>query len=173
MKKLINTVDYKIDVNRLQNDCINILKKYKFNEHNQICFQNTSSEVQDVYEGTGDARLSHCPMYGLLEEDFNYFNFEFNNTIFREIFDTFPHKIGRMRLTKLPSKKCYWMHNDPGMVRYHFAIFTNENCFILYKDHAHYHIPADGICYKMNTDEYHTALNSSNEDRIHLLITGL
>lgn len=173
MSLLIKEIDFSVDIAELQRDCSLILSNYTFNEHNQICFQNTSPDKADVYEGTGDARLSHCPMYGLKEQDFKYFNAEFDKTVFRKIFDTFPYKIGRMRLTKLPPKKCYWMHNDPGMIRFHFAIFTNDNCFILYKNYSHYHIPANGICYKMETEKYHTAINASNEDRIHLLITGL
>ena len=78
-----------------------------------------------------------------------------------------------MRLMKMLPKKAMWMHNDPGMVRYHFAIITNENCFILYRDHGHYHIPNNGMCYYMNTEEYHSAVNASREDRIHLVISGL
>ena len=59
------------------------------------------------------------------------------------------------------------------MVRYHFAVDTNENCFILYRDHKHFHIPGDGVCYEMNTDEYHTVVNASREDRVHLVISGI
>lgn len=169
---LITPTNFDIDVTRLTTDTLKVLEKYPFNNHNQICFQNTSDNF-DVYQGTGDSRLDHCPMYGLEEKDFTFFNPAFANTVFEEIWNTFPFKMGRMRLMKVPAKKCYWMHNDPGMVRYHFAVITNQDCFILYRDHTHVHIPADGICYKMNTDEYHTAVNASREDRIHLVISGL
>lgn len=171
-QNLITPIDFSVDVGRLIADTRAVLAKYPFNNHNQVCFQNTSDSF-DVYQGTGDSRLDHCPMYGLLEEDFTYFNTEFTDTIFWEIFNSFPHKMGRMRLMKVPAKKCYWMHNDPGMVRYHFAVDTNQDCFILYRDHGHYHIPADGVCYRMNTDEHHTAVNASIEDRIHLVISGI
>ena len=168
----IEPIEFSVDINRLILDSKKVLSKYPFNDHNQVCFQNTSKEF-DVYQGTGDSRLPHCPTYGLPEKDFVYFNEEFTDTIFCEIFNSFPYKMGRMRLMKVPPKKCYWMHNDPGMVRYHFAIDTNEDCFILYRDHGHYHIPADGVCYRMNTEEHHTAVNASREDRIHLVISGI
>jgi hypothetical protein len=172
-KNLITPISYKINIDQLKHDSAVVLDKYPFNNHNQICFQNTPGVDLDPYQGTGDSRLDHCPMYGLQEEDFKIFNPEFNGTVFEEIFKTFPHKIGRMRLMKVPAKKCYWMHNDPGMVRYHFAVDTNSDCFILYRDHGHYHIPADGVCYKMDTDEHHTAVNASRDDRIHLVISGI
>lgn len=172
MKNLIHKIDLKVDIDKLKEDCNYVLSQYDFNKHNQICFQNTTEDY-DVYEGTGDARLSHCPMYGLKETDFKYFNPEFNNTIFKHIYDVFPFKIGRMRLAKLPAKKCYWMHTDPGMTRFHFAIHSNKDCLMVYRDYGAIHIPDDGFCYKMKTEEYHTAINASKEDRIHLLITGL
>ena len=171
-QNLITSTNFSVDVSKLKHDASVILAEYPFNNHNQICFQNTTDNY-DVYQGTGDSRLDHCPMYGLNEEDFTNFNPAFAGTIFEEIFETFPFKIGRMRLMKVPAKKCYWMHNDPGMVRYHFAINTNQDCFILYRDYGHYHIPDDGVCYRMNTDEHHTAVNASREDRIHLVISGL
>jgi hypothetical protein len=172
-KNLITPISYKINIDQLKHDSAVVLDKYPFNNHNQICFQNTQGVKSDPYQGTGDSRLDHCPMYGLEESDFTEFNPEFNGTVFEEIFKTFPHTIGRMRLMKVPAKKCYWMHNDPGMVRYHFAVDTNADCFILYRDHGHYHIPADGVCYKMDTDEHHTAVNASRDDRIHLVISGI
>tara|TARA_B110000305_G_C19460497_1_gene653998 strand:+ start:855 stop:1376 length:522 start_codon:yes stop_codon:yes gene_type:complete len=171
-QNLITAIDYKIDINKLQKDTTKVLETYPFNKHNQICFQNTNINY-NPYQGTGDSRLDHCPMYGLQEEDFIVFNPEFHGTVFEEIWKTFPHKMGRMRLMKVPAKKCYWMHNDPGIVRYHFAIDTNPDCFILYRDYGHYHIPADGVCYKMDTDEHHTAVNASRDDRIHLVISGI
>jgi hypothetical protein len=172
MNNLISKIDYKVDPVILKDQTMEILKKFPFNKQNQICFQNTS-ENYDVYQGTGDARLSHCPMYGLEEKDFKFFNPEFQGTVFEEIYNSFPVKIGRMRLMSLPAKKCYWMHTDPYMVRYHFAIITNEDAYILYRKHGHYHIPVDGHCYVMNTTEHHTAVNAGLEDRIHLVISGI
>jgi hypothetical protein len=93
--------------------------------------------------------------------------------VFEEIYKTFPHKIGRMRLMKMGPKKCYWLHNDPGLIRYHFAVVTNPGAFILYEKGNHYHIPADGYAYEMDANTNHTALNSGREDRIHLVLNKL
>lgn len=165
---LIKKLQYKVDIETLINQTKIILSKYNFNEQNQICFQNTKPNLNDVYEGTGDARLSHCPSYGKPDNDFVYFNKNFIDTIFYDISKNFP---GKMRLSVLKSKKCMWMHSDPNLTRYHFAIETNENCFILFKNNKHYHIPVDGHCYEMNANSDHTALNSGKTDRIHLLIS--
>jgi hypothetical protein len=166
---MIQKLQYKIDIEQLQFETKKILDKYPVNEQNQICFQNTKPNLNDVYEGTGDARLPYCPTYNKPEKDFIYFNNEFKDTIFYSISQRFS---GRMRLNVLPNKKCYRMHIDPNLIRYHFAIFTNDNCFILYKDKKHYHIPANGYCYKMDARIDHTALNAGKENRIHLVISN-
>jgi hypothetical protein len=172
MNNLIYPIDFKIDIDILQKQTLEIINKYPFKVENQICFQNTSENINDVYQGTGDMRLSHSVSYNLKETDFKYFNSEFNNTIFRQIYDLIPFKIGRMRLMNVPAKRCYWMHTDPKLVRYHFAIFTNEDCFVLYRNHGIFNIPADGVCYRMSVDEPHTVVNASRQDRIHLVISG-
>ena len=173
MTELIRATDFSVDHKQLVDDTNRIIEMYPFNKQNQICFQNTKDSPPDPYQGTGDSRLDHCPMYGSEERDFTEFNPNFKGTVFEYIFENFPYTMGRMRLMKMLPKRAMWMHNDPGMVRYHFAIITNENCFILYRDHGHYHIPSDGMCYFMDTEEYHSAVNTSREDRIHLVISGL
>ena len=166
---MIEKLDFNVDINRLRSDTKKVLTEYPVNDQNQICFQNTKPNLTDVYEGTGDARLPYCPTYNKPEKDFIYFNNEFKDTIFYDISLKFS---GRMRLHVLSSKTCYWMHLDPNIIRYHFAIFTNDNCFILYKNKNHYHIPADGHCYKMDARIDHTALNAGKENRIHLVISN-
>jgi len=166
---MIEKLDFNVDINRLRSDTEKVLTEYPVNDQNQICFQNTKFGLDDVYEGTGDARLPQCPTYKKLEKDFVYFNMTFRDTIFYDISQKFS---GRMRLHVLSSKKCYWMHTDPNIIRYHFAIFTNDNCFILYKDNYQFHIPADGHCYKMDAGPNHTALNAGKENRIHLVISN-
>ena len=165
---MLNKIQYQVSIDRLVADTHKVLSNYSFNRQNQICFQNTKFGMNNVYEGTGDSRLPDSPMYQKNEKDFIYFNEKFKDTIFYDIHKHFP---GRMRLANLKSKKCYAMHSDPKLFRYHFAIETNENCFILYRDGKHHHIPADGYCYIMNADYEHTALNAGNTDRIHLIIS--
>ncbi len=169
----ITKTEFTIDYDKLLNDYNKVMSNHKFNDHNQICFVNTQDSDNDVYQGTGDIRLAHSNSYGLEEKDFTKFNTNFNGTIFEEIYKTFPYEIGRMRLMKMGPKKCYWLHNDPGLIRYHFAVVTNPGAFILYEKGNHYHIPADGYAYEMDANTNHTALNSGREDRIHLVLNKL
>ena len=74
MKNLIRAIDFSVDHNQLIEDTNRIMEKYPFNKENQICFQNTKDSPPDPYQGTGDSRLDHCPMYGLEERDFTEFN---------------------------------------------------------------------------------------------------
>ena len=92
MSELISAIDYSVDFKQLAKDTKLVLDKYPFNNHNQICFQNTVGVEADPYQGTGDSRLDHCPMYGLEESDFTEFNPEFNGTVFEEIFKTLVRK---------------------------------------------------------------------------------
>ena len=166
---MIEKLDFKVNIDQLLKETRTILNRYPVNDQNQICFQNTKPDLNDVYEGTGDTRLRQSPSYEKDEKDFIYFNTEFRDTLFYDISLKFP---GRMRLAVLKSKRCYWMHSDPGVTRHHFAILTNDNCFMLYKDGYHTHIPADGHCYKVPVDCQHTALNAGINDRVHLTVSS-
>ena len=105
------------------------------------------------------------------EFEFNNFNHEFSGTVFEEIFDYCKNHwlVGRMRLMNCAPRHCYSMHEDDSQNRYHIAIQTNVNAYLLYDTNQVFHIPADGHVYEVRTDVNHTALNAGNEDRIHLV----
>ena len=73
----------------------------------------------------------------------------------------------RARVMNLKSKTCYTYHKDISK-RIHIPIETNKDCFIIInKEVKHY--PADGNYYVVDTTQYHTALNASMLDRIHIV----
>ena len=126
MSELISAIDYSVDFKQLAKDTKLVLDKYPFNNHNQICFQNTVGVEADPYQGTGDSRLDHCPMYGLEESDFTEFNPEFNGTVFEEIFKTFPHNMGRIVVLDRFFQLC----RDAGRGR-HAASACHQRFFML------------------------------------------
>lgn len=86
---------------------------------------------------------------------------------------------GRVRLSNLPPMVCLRSHSDLEQ-RFHLAITTNPDVFFYNNTYqsqsSHqfsgfgYHIPVDGFFYKANTYLSHTAINSGNSDRIHLVV---
>lgn len=86
---------------------------------------------------------------------------------------------GRVRLSNLPPMVCLRTHSDLEQ-RFHLAITTNPDVFFYnntYQSQSSrqfsgfgYHIPVDGFFYKANTYLAHTAINSGDSDRIHLVV---
>jgi hypothetical protein len=100
------------------------------------------------------------------------------------LFDNMPYtkkvceglKMFRTRIMRMPSKYCYSFHQDYSP-RLHIPIITNTKCFFLLGtdnpnitgDEEIKTYPADGNYYYIDTTKYHTAVNASFEDRIHIV----
>ena len=78
----------------------------------------------------------------------------------------------RMRLMRVPAKRCYTMHVDGDTDRYHFAVISNENAFFVFKNQQRIQsIPCDGHAYKVHVEEPHTFVNTNSDfDRLHLVL---
>ena len=130
----------------------------KFDE--QICLQGTKDNL-DPFWGVG--KWNEKYELGYKETDFNTFIFDlpYINSILLDL------KMYRTRVMNLKSKTCYTYHRDITK-RIHIPIETNKDCFmIINKEVKHY--PADGNYYVVDTTQYHTALNASMLDRIHIV----
>jgi len=130
----------------------------KFDE--QICLQGTKDNL-DPFWGIGKWLEKHEK--GYKETDFNTFIFDmpYVNSILSDL------KMYRTRVMNLKSKTCYTYHKDLSK-RIHIPVETNKDCFIIInKEVKHY--PADGNYYVVDTTQYHTALNASMLDRIHIV----
>lgn len=130
----------------------------KFDE--QICLQGTKDNL-DPFWGIGKWLEKHEK--GYKETDFNTFIFDmpYVNSILSDL------KMYRTRVMNLKSKTCYTYHKDLSK-RIHIPVETNKDCFmIINKEVKHY--PADGNYYVVDTTQYHTALNASMMDRIHIV----
>lgn len=77
-------------------------------------------------------------------------------------------EIGRIRFMYLQPKTCYTLHRDLEEFRYHIPIVTNPKCFFVNADKVE-RMPMIGRLYRFRTNEQHTAVNASNDVRIHLV----
>tara|TARA_B100001057_G_scaffold494472_1_gene591133 strand:- start:7859 stop:8302 length:444 start_codon:yes stop_codon:yes gene_type:complete len=77
------------------------------------------------------------------------------------------HGIYRARIMNLKPKTNYTYHQDYTK-RFHIPLITNNKCFFVIDDKV-IRYPADGNYYIVDTTKLHTAINSSKEDRIHII----
>jgi hypothetical protein len=144
-----------IDIEKIKSE-LKLLPKFD----EQICLQGTKDNL-DPFWGVG--KWNEKYELGYKETDFNTFIFDlpYINSILLDL------KMYRTRVMNLKSKTCYTYHRDITK-RIHIPIETNKDCFmIVNKEVKHY--PADGNYYIVDTTQYHTALNASNQDRVHLV----
>ena len=103
------------------------------------------------------------------EAEYSEFIPDYENTYFKEVFDTLSskYKLGRVRiLLKEPRSTLSW-HRDPepGLS---ILIITNPGCLMVI-DNVAKHLPADGSVWVTNNTKYHNAFNGGEENRIHLV----
>lgn len=89
----------------------------------------------------------------------------FSNTIFERIINDY--KLKRTRLMWLNPKSCYSMHKDTTP-RVHIPLITDPQCYFVFKDGIVEHL-AIGYVYWIDTRINHTAINCSEQARLHLV----
>jgi len=124
----------------------------------QICLQGTHDNM-DPFLGIG--KLKNIDPYK--ETDFNkpIFDIPYINSIIENL------KMFRTRVMVLEPRTCYTYHYDYSP-RIHIAVETNDRCFVV-ENKKLKHLPADGNYYIMDTTKWHTALNGSAKNRIHIV----
>lgn len=168
---LIKKTDIKIDLTQLLTEILKIKLVPEFDY--QFGFTHRLNCNNKITDSLGSLYDYDKKIFTGKEKDFTEFNSDYKHTYFYELYKQLPFAIGRMRLMCLKPKTCLSMHRDKE-IRYHIALITNEQCFIIYRDYGTYHIPADGYVYKMDATKYHTAINGHNsDDRIHLVMTEI
>ena len=165
-------------------------KKIHWPKENQICI-NTLPTHPDNYEiGSGSLRLDwgnkkivkksdgteeiFIPerIIPREESDFNQLCSVFKNTLFEKVYSQLKTKysLGRVRLMKMKPKTCLSWHQDM-CPRVHYPIVTEKGCLMIIENEVR-HMPVNTWWYT-NTLPYHTAINSSNIERIHLVASIL
>lgn len=164
----------KLDIPFVQAEYEKFILTTPFTEKNQINFTSMSEQEQDPYEGAGSLYSRQEGRSITKESQYKFFIKKFENTFFhalyKQVSEVSPLPIGRVRLMKLKPKTCYSFHRD-NSIRYHLAINTNPECYLLFKDSGLFHVPMDGQIYGTNTLLEHTAMNCSDQERIHLVFS--
>lgn len=161
-----------------------------FSSFNQISLNTLPSHPDDFKKGTGslqydwnnskeviniDGTSSVIPTeyeVPLKEEDFSVLCTQFKGTLFEEAYNELSkrYKLGRVRLMKMGLRYCMSWHTDSSP-RLHFPIKTQTGCFMIIENEIK-HIPRYEW-WMADTTKSHTALNASNDERIHLVVAIL
>ena len=104
----------------------------------------------------------------LLERDFNIVSPTFKDTIFENLYEKLKqkHNIGRLRIMKMNPRNCLSWHKDTTP-RLHIVLNSQEGNFMVIEDEIR-HLP-QYTCWITDTTNNHTAFNSSNDMRIHIV----
>lgn len=157
MKKL----DNKYDLDKIRHELTVLHEEYSiyFDLIGQILIQSPNGD------NWTDIRAPYKIDTDLRETDFIKPNTPADWEMTRFMLET---GICRTRVLQLNPRECYTWHKDVGD-RIHLAINTHEDCFFIENGVMH-HVPADGHPYMLNVDNYHTALNGTqNVIRTHLV----
>jgi hypothetical protein len=137
-----------------------------FTKHNQISVTARHGAVEPLYDAVGWIPDD------VAEADYSEITAPFIGTAFERFLKDLPFAYGRTRLMRMRPKSCLSIHADPTR-RYHMALITNPDCYIVGVsggEGSFHQIPADGVLYEMDAHRTHTAMNSGNKDRFHLVI---
>ena len=171
------------DISKLKKDLNNILKSKKFNSPgvthfgaislNQIPNDKSSIEGNNIrgryWTIADDTGKEVSRDIDIDESKFSQLVPEFENTYFKEVYETLSKKfkLGRVRLLlKEPRSTLSW-HKDPEC-RLHVPIITNKGCSMVIENVAK-HLPADGKVWITNNTKYHNFFNGGEQARIHLV----
>ena len=174
----------KFDINKLQKSLQEVLKLKKYDSANGI--KNFAAICLNQIPGNPDSTkgVNSRGVYWtkpdhngkevirdkvLHESEYTEFVNDFENTYFKEVYETLSSrfKLGRVRiLLKEPRSTLSW-HRDPEP-RLHIPIITNPGCLMVIENVAK-HLPADGSVYITNNIKYHNAFNGGEENRVHLV----
>ena len=171
------------DISKLRNDLDKVLKAKNFNSPgvthfgaiplNQIPNDRSSIEGNNIrgkYWTIADETGKEVSRdVDIDESKYTQLVPEFENTYFKEVYDTLSKrfKLGRVRLLlKEPRSTLSW-HKDPEC-RLHVPIITNKGCSMVIENVAK-HLPADGKVWITNNTKYHNFFNGGEQARVHLV----
>jgi hypothetical protein len=149
-----------IDYKGILKEVNSIRRKYDLEGENQISLQSSSSDANPSDWDCSIGKLNRL----------SYDESKYIHPIFKDMPLT-NHYISslnafRCRIMISDPKGCMSMHRDASP-RIHLPVKTNKDCLMII-DGKCYHLEA-GNCYLTDTTKYHTALNASRENRIHII----
>lgn len=171
--KLIKKTNINCDFTKIRSEVLSLLEKYPFSSsHNQISLTGFTPE-DSPYRCLGKLSDMNNELYGCSESDMNKILLITKGTYLEQYLKEIPFSFGRVRVMQIKPKQCYTFHIDNNF-RYHLAIDSNPDSFIVFKEpnHQMINIPADGYLYQMNGFYKHSAMNGGDKPRIHLVISS-
>ena len=182
-KDFYQVPNLKFDISRLKKDLNKVLKRKKFqspgithfgaiplnrvpNDKSSVEGNSVRGKYWTIADETGkevsrDIDIDETKYTELIPE--------FENTYFKEVYDTLKKKfkLGRVRLLlKEPRSTLSW-HKDPEP-RLHIPIITNKGCMMVIENIAK-HMPADGTVTITNNKKFHNFFNGGEQARVHLV----
>lgn len=131
-----------------------------------------NSTDYDFY-GTGKIYDATHKKYIIPQDSFRIFNPRLQSSYLEHIWKNFPYPVGRVRMMILEQKHSYSLHRD-AEPRFHIAVNTHPDCYLIYRDAPQwYHIPSDSHLYRVEAHSIHSALNCSEQRRVHLVFDSL
>ena len=188
-EKILNFSDFqkqnlKFDIVKLQESYMQIVQTKKFDDgggishFGAICLTRKPGDPESIKGNKARGLYWTKPDksgkevsrdININESEYTEFIPDYENTYFKEVFDTLSskYKLGRVRiLLKEPRSTLSW-HRDPEP-RLHIPIITNPGCLMVI-DNVAKHMPADGSVWITNNTKYHNAFNGGEENRVHLV----
>ncbi len=161
-----------------------------WSKEHQICLNTTVDSPDDFIKGCGSLMYDWSTSARIIdqfgnerievkpydvpynESDFSMLCSQFKNTLFEDVYNTLAskYKLGRVRIMKSKTKTCLSWHTDDS-IRVHYPIKTQDGCFMIIENEVQ-HL-SKFTWWETNTILPHTAMNASNEDRIHLVAVVL
>jgi hypothetical protein len=160
---------------------VNLIKKIK----NYPRFEQLKEEVLELqksvglksislqYQDSADTSWNNADGYqcGPVEDKFINIQPSLVGTEIERLFQDIEISLFRTRIMRVDPYSSYMVHADPTL-RIHIPIITNEKCrfyFPKIDNKLSEFMPADGSIYWVNTREYHTFINNSNQPRTHIV----
>ena len=159
---LLTTIKPVKNFDKLKTEILNVISLVG-SEHPQIICQGNNPESNDWLTGTGS-------ITGLkIQNEFHYTHLN-PALIGTEIANLIEEYQGvRTRIMTLKPRSCYSVHSDPTM-RIHIPIITTAESWMIWPKDNYCSQLIPGYGYLTDTTKYHTFLNGSTEDRIHLVM---
>jgi hypothetical protein len=155
------------DFSNLVKECELLTSKIPFqNDIKQLAIQVRDPEIEDWYEACG--RVYKVGLT-LKESDYKYINPALKGSAIESWINSLEIPIYRTRLMLIPGRTNYSVHRD-FQPRIHLPVITTEHNYMCFpKDNIIQHLPATGDSYWVDTRHWHTFINCSTQNRIHLV----
>jgi len=153
--------------------------------NDQICLNSMKGKENDIHYGRGSLRFEWDKSYyteegklitplreqKLKETDFTELCTQFKGTLFEEVYRalTSQYNIGRIRIMNSKPKTCLTWHQD-NTKRIHYPMKTQVGCLMVVENEVK-HLEKNTWYLTETKHTWHTAFNSSKEERLHLVAT--